>query len=74
MEFRIALYPGDGIGPDVLQEAVRVMQRIGEIYGITFHTTSLDWGMSYWQQHGQLVPDDFLEQLDRKSTRLNSSH
>lgn len=33
MEMHIALVPGDGIGPDIVREAVRVLDRIGEIYG-----------------------------------------
>ena len=42
MNFEIALYPGDGIGPDVLEQAVRVMHRIGERHSLTFQTKTLD--------------------------------
>ena len=31
--FNIVTLPGDGIGPDIVGEAVKVMKRIGEIYG-----------------------------------------
>ena len=63
MKFKIALYPGDGIGPDVLAQAERVMYRVGELQDITFDCTTFDWGMDYWHKHGQLVPTDFLAQL-----------
>ena len=63
MDLRIALYPGDGIGPEVLQPAVQVMLRVGELESITFECTPLQWGMAYWRQYGRLVPSDFLEQL-----------
>ena len=43
-QFEIALYPGDGIGPEVLDQAVSVMYRVGEQNGITFRTKTLDWG------------------------------
>lgn len=36
MEFKIAVIPGDGIGVDVVKEGVKVLDRIGEIYGHTF--------------------------------------
>ena len=37
MEYKIAVIPGDGIGVDVVREGVKVLNRIGEIYGHTFH-------------------------------------
>ena len=63
MEFEIALYPGDGIGPDVLEQAVRVMHQVGERHGITFKTKTLPWGYEYWKQHGTVVPEGFLDEI-----------
>ena len=63
MNFEIALYPGDGIGPDVLEQAVRVMHLIGERHSLTFQTKTLDWGYEYWKQHGTVVPDGFLDEI-----------
>ncbi|MBA62766.1 MAG: tartrate dehydrogenase [Planctomycetaceae bacterium] len=62
-QFEIALYPGDGIGPDVLQQAVRVMQSIGERHGIRFKFKTLDWGYEYWKEHGRVVPEGFLDEI-----------
>ncbi len=39
MEFQIALIKGDGIGPEIVDSAVRVLEKIGRKYGHTFHTT-----------------------------------
>ena len=39
MNARIVVLPGDGVGPEVTSEAVRVLQAIGTRYGHTFHTT-----------------------------------
>ena len=36
MDYKIALIRGDGIGPEVVGEAVKVMERIGERFGHTF--------------------------------------
>ena len=37
MEFQIALIKGDGIGPEIVDSAVRVLEKIGQKYGHTFH-------------------------------------
>jgi len=61
---RIALYPGDGIGSEVIEQAVRVLDAVaspGEMFELDF--TSFPWGYEHWKQHGRVVPDDFLETL-----------
>ena len=35
-EFKIAVLPGDGIGPDIIQQAIRIIEVIGEKYDHTF--------------------------------------
>jgi 3-isopropylmalate dehydrogenase len=37
MEFEIAVLPGDGIGPEVMAQALRVLQAVGEKFGHSFH-------------------------------------
>ena len=39
MEFKIALVKGDGIGPEIVDSAVRVLEKIGQTFGHTFHCT-----------------------------------
>ncbi len=36
MEYKIALIPGDGIGPEIVTEAIKVLDKVCEIYGHTF--------------------------------------
>ncbi len=61
---RIALYPGDGIGPEVTDAAVAVLEAIGRAAG-TFRLqfTRFDWGVNYHRKHGVVVPPDFLATL-----------
>lgn len=62
--FRIALYPGDGIGVEVIDQAVRVLGRVQEMLGgFELRYTRLDWGCAYHAQHGVVVPPDYLEIL-----------
>lgn len=62
--YRIAVYPGDGIGPDVTAEALRVLNSVqGTERELTLEFEHLDWGYRRWEQTGRVVPDDFLEIL-----------
>ncbi|MBI3461998.1 MAG: tartrate dehydrogenase [Planctomycetes bacterium] len=61
---RIAVYPGDGIGPEVIDQAVRVLKSVeARQKDFSLDFTTLPWGYSYWQQHGRVVPEDFLDVL-----------
>ena len=63
-QLKIAVYPGDGIGPEVTDEAVRVLRRVEELdRSFTLHMTTLPWGVEFWKQHGRVVPSDFLDVL-----------
>jgi tartrate dehydrogenase/decarboxylase/D-malate dehydrogenase len=61
---RIALYPGDGIGPEVLDSAVAVLDA-AEKRAAGFHLDyeRFDWGMAHYDRHGRVAPDDFLATL-----------
>jgi tartrate dehydrogenase/decarboxylase/D-malate dehydrogenase len=62
--YRIALYPGDGIGPEVIDQAIRVLDRVQELDGdFKLLTMRLPWGCDYYAQHGAMVPEDYLGDL-----------
>jgi tartrate dehydrogenase/decarboxylase / D-malate dehydrogenase len=61
---RIALYPGDGIGPEVTDAAVAVLSAAKDkrrAFDLSFER--FEWGMSYYDRHGCVAPDDFLSTL-----------
>jgi tartrate dehydrogenase/decarboxylase/D-malate dehydrogenase len=62
--YRIALYPGDGIGPEVVESTCTVLDAAAQLHG-GFHLEyqRFDWGMAYYDRHGQVAPDDFLVTL-----------
>ena len=35
-EYKIAVLPGDGIGPEIVPEAIKVLDKVGEMYGLSF--------------------------------------
>lgn len=64
MTFRIALYPGDGIGPEVLDQARRVLTAAQErVGGFALEMTRFPWGGDYYFQEGRVAPPDLLDRL-----------
>jgi 3-isopropylmalate dehydrogenase len=55
---RVAVIPGDGIGKEVISEAVRAIRRVGEVFGRTFEIDELPWGAGYFLATGIGVPAD----------------
>ncbi|HXH06244.1 MAG TPA: 3-isopropylmalate dehydrogenase [Vicinamibacterales bacterium] len=53
---RIAVIPGDGIGRDVTAEAVKVLRRVGEVFGRRFDLEELPYGADYYLQTGIALP------------------
>ena len=65
-EYNIALLGGDGIGPEVTDEAVKVMQAIGKKYGMKFNFTKALIGGCAYEKFGVPLPEETLE-IARKS-------
>jgi tartrate dehydrogenase/decarboxylase/D-malate dehydrogenase len=62
--FRIALIAGDGIGKEVMPEGLRVVQAAATRFGFALDCRVIDWAScDYHAQHGQMMPDDWKEQL-----------
>ena len=57
MEFKIALIRGDGIGPEVVEQAIRVMNRVGVRFGHTFYYTDILMGGCATDAVGKSYPD-----------------
>jgi tartrate dehydrogenase/decarboxylase/D-malate dehydrogenase len=63
-KYKIAVISGDGIGPEVLSEGVKVLKKIGELDNkLDFEFNYFPWGCEYYLNHGKMMDDDGLEQL-----------
>ncbi|MBC7932378.1 MAG: 3-isopropylmalate dehydrogenase, partial [Rubrivivax sp.] len=62
---RIAVVPGDGIGPEVTREAVGVLERLRETHGVKLKLTHFDWGADKYLSEGISLPEGALEMLAR---------
>lgn len=61
MNYKIAVIPGDGIGPEIVREACKVLDRVGEIYGHTFEYTKVLMGGASIDVHGVPLTDEALQ-------------
>ena len=63
-KFTVKLIPGDGIGVDVIHEAVRVLEALARKHGgIAFDFQNLEWSCEYYLRTGRMMPSDGLKIL-----------
>jgi 3-isopropylmalate dehydrogenase len=62
---RVAVIAGDGIGPEVIREGVRVLERLRETHGVELELTGFDWGAEKFLAEGVSLPEGALEMLAR---------
>jgi 3-isopropylmalate dehydrogenase len=56
MRARIAVLPGDGIGPEVTREGVRCLERVAELFGHGFELMTLPFGGAAIDALGDPLP------------------
>lgn len=62
--YKIAVYAGDGIGTEVIEQALRILAALEQADGnFSLEFCEMPWGVRYWQETGKVVPDDFLDAL-----------
>jgi len=61
MNYKIAVVPGDGIGPEVVEQALRVLDKIGEKYGHTFEYTKVLAGGCAIDEYGECLPQSTID-------------
>ena len=60
---RIAVIPGDGIGPEVVREAVRVLKHLQDTKAVELEFVDFDWGAEKFLRDGVSLPPGALEML-----------
>lgn len=61
MNYKIAVIPGDGIGPEVIGEALKVLDAVGEKYGHTFEYTKVLAGGCAIDEKGECLPQETVD-------------
>lgn len=62
--FDIAVIPGDGIGKEVVPEGLKVLRAVADRFELQFTFNHHNFSsVEYYQEHGQMMPDDWKDQL-----------
>ena len=68
--FNLAVIGGDGIGPEVVGEGLKVLDVVAAKYGLTFNRTNYELGAKYWHKTGETLPDSVLADLAKADVIL----
>ena len=68
--FNLAVIAGDGIGPEVVAEGLKVLDVVSANYGVTFKKTEYDLGAKYWHKTGETLPDSVMAELAKSDVIL----
>jgi 3-isopropylmalate dehydrogenase len=61
--YKIAVIPGDGTGPEVIKEGVKVLHAVSEVEGFKTELVEYDLGGERYLKTGEALPDAVLEEL-----------
>ncbi len=56
--YRICVIPGDGVGKEVVPQALRVLDAVASTCGFGLEFDERPWGTGYYLEHGAMMPDD----------------
>ena len=64
--FSLAVVAGDGIGPEVVAEGLKVLDAVAPAHDVSFSYTHYDLGAQRWHRTGETLPDAVLEEIRRQ--------
>ena len=70
MKYNIAVIPGDGIGPEVIDEAIKVLDAVGNKYGHEFNYTRLLAGGAAIEATGECLPQETIDAAKKSDAVL----
>ena len=68
--FNLATIPGDGIGPEVVTQGLRVLDAIAKKYDLEFKKTNYELGAAYWHKTKETLPDAVMAELAKADVIL----
>ena len=66
--YKIATIPGDGTGPEVVREGLKVLEAAGQKYGFKYELVNYDLGGERYLKTGEILPDSVIEDLRKCDT------
>ena len=68
--YNLAVIAGDGIGPEVVKEGLRVLDAVAKKYDFNFNKTNYELGAAYWHKTGETLPDSIMAELAKADVIL----
>lgn len=68
--FNLAVIAGDGIGPEVVGEGLKVLDAVAKKYDLVFTKTNYELGAAYWHKTGETLPDSVMAQIAKSDVIL----
>ena len=62
-EYHISVIPGDGTGPEVVAEGIKILQTLADKFGFKLNFTHYDLGGEYYKTTGEILPENILESI-----------
>lgn len=63
MAYKIAILPGDGTGPEVVAEGLKVLEAVAAKVGFQYETEAFDFGGERYKSTGEVLPDSAVDEL-----------
>ena len=65
-KYRIASIPGDGIGLEVIDAGIQVLEKLASVLGqFELEFDHIEWSSAYYKKYGKYIPDDGLATLKK---------
>jgi 3-isopropylmalate dehydrogenase len=65
-EYDIAVIAGDGIGPEVTREAMKVLDAVADVYGFSTKKTFYPFGTDHWLKTNEIFPEPAFNEIKQK--------
>lgn len=61
--YKIAVIPGDGIGPEVVREGLKVLKAVSELEGFKYQLKDYSFGSEHYLKTGELIPESVIDEF-----------
>ena len=63
--YKIAVMPGDGTGPEVVREGLKVLEAVSKKCNFEYETKNFNWGGDRYLKTGEIIPEGGIEELKK---------
>ncbi|HEY3745383.1 MAG TPA: isocitrate/isopropylmalate family dehydrogenase, partial [Gemmatimonadaceae bacterium] len=71
--YRIAVLPGDGVGPEIVTQGLRVLEAVSRIDGFEYETTNYPHSGNYYKATGVLITPDTIDEIGQHDALFNGA-